>query len=341
MSKKTILITGGCGFIGSNFVNYFVPKYKDEYNVINLDLMTYAAEETNVVEDVRNMNEYTLIKGDIRDTILIDKIFNENNIFGVIHFAAESHVDNSIKNPGEFITTNVNGTFNLVHAAYKKWMNGPHDLIEEYKGARFHHISTDEVFGDLDETGYFYEDTPYNPSSPYSSSKAGSDHIVRAYIRTYGMNCTVSNCSNNYGPLQHDEKLIPTVIRNALAGNPIPIYGTGENVRDWLYVQDHCTAIDAIYHNAKIGETYNVGGEQEKTNLDVCKTICTVLDQIKPKSEGSYADQITFVKDRAGHDFRYAINCDKIKKDLFWNQDEDFKSGMEKTINYYLKKYEE
>jgi dTDP-glucose 4,6-dehydratase len=256
----------------------------------------------------------------------------------VIHFAAESHVDNSIKNPGVFIQTNVNGTFTLVDVAYKYWMNRPFNYKNDYNNCRFHHISTDEVYGTLGETGLFTETTPYAPNSPYSASKASSDMIIRAYVETYGLNAVITNCSNNYGPKQHDEKLIPTIIRNALAGNPIPIYGDGKNIRDWLYVLDHCKGIDLVYHNGIKGNTYNIGGRNERTNLEIVNKICEILDQKVPKSI-SYKEQITFVEDRAGHDRRYAIDATKIETKLGWRADENFDSGIIKTIDWYLAKY--
>lgn len=333
--SKTILITGGAGFIGSNFVPYFAAKYP-EYNIINLDKLTYAGNLENLAE-CESMPNYTFVHGDICDRELIDKLFAEHDIRGVIHFAAESHVDNSIKCPDAFIKTNINGTFNLVDAARRHWMDGPSQVKAGYEDCRFHHISTDEVYGALGETGFFTETTPYAPNSPYSASKASSDFIVRAYHHTFGMNVTTSNCSNNYGPKQHNEKLIPHIIAAALAGKPLPIYGRGENVRDWLYVLDHCKAIDLIFHNGKSGETYNIGGHNERNNITIVNTICDILDNLHPRADGhKYAEQITFVADRAGHDFRYAIDATKLETELGWRADETFDTGIVKTVKWYL-----
>lgn len=333
---KNILLTGTAGFIGSNFVPYFLDKYS-EYNLINLDLLTYAGNLENLKECEKN-SRFKFIKGDICNRELVEFIFKEFDISGVIHFAAESHVDNSIKNPEAFIKTNVNGTFTLLDVAYKYWMNKPFSYKDEYKNARFHHISTDEVYGTLGETGLFSETTPYAPNSPYSSSKASSDMIVRAYHETYGLNTIITNCSNNYGPKQHDEKLIPTIIRNALANKPIPIYGDGKNIRDWLYVLDHCKGIDIAYHKGKAGQTYNIGGKNERTNLEIVAKICEILDELLPKNE-SYKNLLTFVEDRAGHDRRYAIDASKIENELGWKADETFDSGIVKTVKWYVEKY--
>ncbi len=338
--NQTILLTGCAGFIGSNFVPYFLDKYK-EYNLVNLDLLTYAGTLDNLKE-CENNSRYKFIKGDICNRELVEFIFSEYDISGVIHFAAESHVDNSIKNPGVFVQTNVNGTFTLIDVAYKYWMNKPFEYKEAYQDCRFHHISTDEVYGtlSLDPSDLFTELTPYAPNSPYSASKASSDMIIRAYNETYGMNTVITNCSNNYGPKQHDEKLIPTIIRNAIKGNPIPIYGDGKNIRDWLYVLDHCKGIDIVYHNGKKGETYNIGGRNERTNLQIVDRICTILDQQVPKADNSsYKDLITFVEDRAGHDRRYAIDASKLENELGWKADENFDTGIVKTIEWYLRKY--
>ncbi len=333
---KSILLTGTAGFIGSNFVPYFLEKYP-EYNLINLDLLTYAGDLENLKE-CENSPRYKFIKGDICNRELVEFIFTEYDIHGVIHFAAESHVDNSIKNPGVFIETNVNGTFTLIDVAQKYWMNKPFEYKESYKGCRFHHISTDEVYGTLGETDLFTEETPYAPNSPYSASKASSDMIVRSYQETYGMNTVITNCSNNYGPKQHNEKLIPTIIRKALAGENIPIYGDGKNIRDWLYVLDHCKGIDLVYHTGKEANVYNIGGRNERTNLQIVDAICMILDEKVPKAS-SYKELITFVEDRAGHDRRYAIDATKIEKELGWRADEDFDSGIIKTIEWYLEKY--
>ncbi len=332
---KTILVTGGAGFIGANFVPYFVNKYPD-YKVINLDKLTYAGDVRNLKE-VEGNPRYELIQGDICNRELVEFIFHKYDVRGVVHFAAESHVDNSISGPEVFIKTNVNGTFTLLDVARKYWMEKPFAYKAGYEGCRFHHISTDEVYGTLGETGLFREDTPYAPNSPYSSSKAGSDLLVRAYHHTYGMDVTTSNCSNNYGPKQHDEKLIPTIIRKALALQPIPIYGDGKNIRDWLYVLDHCTGIDLVYHKGKSGETYNIGGRNERDNLFIVNKICQILDEKRPLAEGKkYASLITYVQDRAGHDRRYAIDATKIETELGWRADENFETGILKTIDWYL-----
>ena len=333
---KAILVTGCAGFIGSNFVPYFLEKYP-EYFIVNLDLLTYAGDLANLTEIEDNQN-YKFIKGDICNRELVEFIFNEYDIRGVIHFAAESHVDNSIKNPGIFVETNVNGSFTLLDVAQKQWMEKPFVYKDEYKGCRFHHISTDEVYGTLNETDLFTEETPYAPNSPYSASKAGSDMIVRSYQETYGMNTVITNCSNNYGPKQHDEKLIPTIIRKALSGQPIPIYGDGKNIRDWLYVLDHCKGIDLVYHTGREANVYNIGGRNERTNLQIVDSICTILDEKVPK-EKSYKELITFVEDRAGHDRRYAIDATKLENELGWKADENFDTGIVKTIEWYLKKY--
>lgn len=333
---SNILITGGLGFIGSNFINHLINKYED-YKIINLDKLTYAGKLSNL-EEVQDHKNYTYIKGDICDKDLVLKLFSDYNINRVIHFAAESHVDNSIENPSAFIDTNIHGTFNLINAAKHFWMEAPFKFKEGCENNRFHHISTDEVYGTLGETGLFTETTPYAPNSPYSASKASSDFIIRSYHHTYGMNVVTTNCSNNYGPKQHDEKLIPTIIRNAIQGNPIPIYGDGKNIRDWLYVLDHCKGIDQVFHEGKSGETYNIGGKNERTNIYIANTICDMLDEIVPK-EASYKDQITYVSDRPGHDFRYAIDASKIENELNWEADENFESGIRKTIDWYLKKY--
>ena len=334
--SKTILVTGGAGFIGSNFVPYFAAKYP-EYNVINLDKLTYAGNLDNLKE-CEGMSNYTFIQGDICDEALIEKLFQEHDIRGVIHFAAESHVDNSIKGPRAFINTNIVGTFNLLEAARKHWMDAPNKYKADYEGCRFHHISTDEVYGTLGDDGMFEETTPYAPNSPYSASKASSDFLVRAYHHTFGMNVTTSNCSNNYGPKQHHEKLIPHIIGKALAEQPLPIYGQGLNIRDWLYVLDHCKAIDLIYHNGRAGETYNVGGRNERNNITIVKTICAILDEKRPRANGQkYEELITFVQDRAGHDFRYAIDATKLENELGWKAEETFDTGIIKTVEWYLR----
>ncbi|UKM65582.2 dTDP-glucose 4,6-dehydratase [Flavobacteriaceae bacterium GSB9] len=332
----TFLITGGAGFIGSNFITYFFennPKVK----VVNLDSLTYAGDVSNLKEVEDHLN-YTFIEGDICDRALIERLFEEHDFSGVIHFAAESHVDNSINAPSAFINTNVLGTFNLIDVAKNHWMEAPHSSKAIHKNSRFLHISTDEVYGTLGNEGLFTEQTPYAPNSPYSASKASSDFIVRSYYHTYGMNVVTTNCSNNYGPKQHDEKLIPTIIRKAIHNEHIPIYGDGKNVRDWLYVEDHCCGIELAFYKGKPGETYNIGGRNERDNLYIANTVCEVLDEVKPK-EKSYKEQITFVKDRPGHDFRYAIDASKIENELGWQAKENFETGIKKTIKWYLEKY--
>lgn len=332
---KSILVTGGAGFIGSNFVPYFAQKYPDYY-IVNLDKLTYAGNLDNLSE-CESMANVEFVKGDICDESLVKSLFEKHDIRGIIHFAAESHVDNSIKGPKSFMETNFMGTFNLIENSRNHWMLGPNEFKNGYSSCRFHHISTDEVYGTLGETGYFSESTPYAPNSPYSASKASSDFIVRAYYHTYGMNVTTSNCSNNYGPKQHNEKLIPTIIRKCLAEEPIPIYGKGQNVRDWLYVLDHCKAIDLIYHEGKTGETYNIGGHNERNNLQIVHSVCALLDMKHPRGNGkSYKELISFVADRPGHDLRYAIDASKLETELGWKADECFGTGIEKTVEWYL-----
>ena len=336
MNNKALLISGGAGFIGSNFIAYYL-KENPSTTIVNIDKLTYAGKLSNLTE-IENNKNYTFVVGDICDRTLVEKLFSTYNFSGVIHFAAESHVDNSIKKPEEFITTNVLGTFTLLDVAKNHWMQAPNQVNEGCENNRFLHISTDEVYGTLGETGLFTEETPYAPNSPYSASKASSDFIVRSYFHTFGMNVVTTNCSNNYGPKQHDEKLIPTIIRKAVQGENIPIYGDGKNIRDWLYVLDHCKGISLAFKTGKVGETYNIGGENERNNVYIANTICEVLDEIVPK-EKSYKELITFVKDRPGHDFRYAIDASKIQKDLGWKANENFETGIKKTINWYLKKY--
>ncbi len=336
---KTLLITGGAGFIGSNFVIYFLSRYRN-WRVINLDLLTYAGSLENLKE-VKDDPNYVFVKGDICDRKLVENIFQEYDVRAVIHFAAESHVDNSISNPGVFVKTNVLGTYTLLDVAYRYWMNGPFEGKKGYEDVRFHHISTDEVYGSLGEDGYFTEESPYRPNSPYSASKASSDMLVRSYFCTYGMNIVITNCSNNYGPRQHKEKFIPTVITSAVSNKPIPIYGKGENIRDWLYVEDHCEAIDLVFHKGKIGQTYNIGGENEHRNIDVACMVCEILDNLYPRNDGkSYKEQISFVKDRPGHDFRYALDISKIKNELGWRPKTDFSAGLTKTVSWFLKEME-
>jgi len=335
---KKILVTGGAGFIGSNFVPYFIENNPD-YHLVNLDLLTYAGNLENVSE-VKNHARYTFVQGNICDRNLVEELFQKFQFHDVIHFAAESHVDNSISGPEAFIKTNVLGTFNLLDTARKLWMLAPNKYNAGFEDSRFHHISTDEVYGTLGETGLFEETTSYAPNSPYSASKAGSDMIVRSYFHTYGMNVLTTNCSNNYGPKQHDEKLIPTIIRKAISGSTIPIYGDGKNVRDWLYVLDHCKGIELVFKAGKFGETYNIGGRNERNNLYIVDKVCTILDEMKPKASGSYKEQVSFVKDRPGHDLRYAIDATKIETELGWKADENFESGIKKTIEWYLNKFE-
>lgn len=334
---KHILVTGGAGFIGANFVPYFIEN-NPNCHLVNLDLLTYAGNLDNVKE-VENHPRYTFVQGDICDRYFVEQLFQKYQFHDVIHFAAESHVDNSISGPEAFIKTNVLGTFNLLDTARKLWMSAPNQYNVGFENSRFHHVSTDEVYGTLGETGLFEETTPYAPNSPYSASKAGSDMIVRSYFHTYGMNVVTTNCSNNYGPKQHDEKLIPTIIRKAIQGENIPIYGDGKNVRDWLYVLDHCKGIELAFKTGKAGETYNIGGRNERNNLYIVDTVCSILNELQPKSDGKYQDQITFVKDRPGHDLRYAIDATKIETELGWKADENFETGIVKTVEWYLKKY--
>jgi len=332
LKSNKVLITGGAGFIGSNYAIMAVTE--TNYEIFVLDSLTYAANLDNLLA-VSEAKNYHFIEGDICDKALVNSLFKEHKFDRVIHFAAESHVDNSIANPGAFIDTNIVGTFNLLQAAYSTWMEGPNQMKDDFKNARFLHVSTDEVYGTLGETGLFTEETPYAPNSPYSASKASSDFLVRSYFHTYAMPVVTTNCSNNYGPHQHKEKLIPTIIRKAIAGEAIPIYGDGKNVRDWLYVKDHCTGIRLAVEKGKLGETYNIGGRNERENIYIAHTICDILDTIKPKKD-SYRDQITYVKDRPGHDFRYAIDASKIEDELGWKAKENFESGIKKTVEWYL-----
>ncbi|MBN8652177.1 MAG: dTDP-glucose 4,6-dehydratase [Cytophagales bacterium] len=333
---KTILVTGGAGFIGSNFIPHFVQNNPD-YEVVNLDALTYAGNTANLKE-VEGNSRYHFVKGDICDRQLVESLFKQYNFNGVVHFAAESHVDNSISGPEAFIRTNINGTFTLLDVARKNWLNTPFEVKPGCESNRFLHVSTDEVYGTLGKEGLFTETTSYAPNSPYSASKASSDLLVRSYHHTYGLNVVTTNCSNNYGPKQHNEKLIPTIIRKAIGGQPIPIYGDGMNVRDWLYVLDHAKGIELVFKNGRAGETYNIGGRNERTNNQIVQTICALLDQEKPNASGkSYKEQIAYVKDRAGHDKRYAIDATKIESELNWKAEENFESGIVKTIRWYLK----
>ncbi len=372
-APQNILVTGGAGFIGCNYVRYMLETYKD-VKIVNLDALTYAGSLDNL-KDLPNESRHTFIQGDICDRELVDKLMCEYEIDTVVHFAAESHVDNSISGPEIFVKTNVMGTFTLLDSARQYWLEElggrrktigvgcktkdgatpshiSHLTSDEALRAsfRFHHISTDEVYGTLTKDDpAFSETTPYAPNSPYSASKAGSDHLVRAYFHTYNMPVTTTNCSNNYGPYQHGEKFIPTVIRKCLAQESIPVYGDGSNIRDWLYVRDHCSGIDAVVRRGELGEVYNIGGINEWNNLDICKCICSILDELRPldvrrEMQGasdtshltSYADLITFVQDRAGHDWRYAIDASKMNDELDWQPDETFETGIRKTVKWYL-----
>ena len=336
----SLLVTGGAGFIGSNFIKFLFNQTDFIGKIINLDKLTYAGNLENL-EDVNREfggNRYFFEKADICDHDRVDEIFKEYNIDCLVHFAAESHVDRSIYGPKHFIQTNIMGTFTLLEIIRKYW--------ENRKDVLFHHISTDEVFGSLGKDGYFYENTPYNPRSPYSASKASSDHLVKSYHYTYGLPITLSNCSNNYGPYQFPEKLIPLMILNSIEGKPLPIYGDGKNVRDWLYVNDHCEAIWLIIKSGSLCKTYNIGGENEKLNIDVINKICEIMEQLYPIKENksikteSYQKLITFIPDRPGHDRRYAINCDRIKQELGWQPSVNFDEGLEITVQWYLKNSE-
>lgn len=330
MTKRKILITGGAGFIGSHVVRLFVNKYPD-YQIVNLDKLTYAGNLENL-KDIENKQNYTFIKGDIVDAEFVHQLFIEQQIDGVIHLAAESHVDRSISNPLEFVLTNVVGTVNLLNAAKSHWKRIP----ENNRNNLFYHVSTDEVYGSLGESGLFTEQTSYDPHSPYSASKASSDHFVRAYHDTYQLQVVISNCSNNYGSFHFPEKLIPLSINNIKNNRPIPIYGKGENVRDWLFVEDHARAIDVIFHQGKVGDTYNIGGHNEWTNIDLIQLLCRIMDKKLKREEGTSAKLITYVKDRAGHDLRYAIDSSKLQRELGWTPSLQFEEGLEKTVDWYL-----
>ncbi len=328
---KKILVTGGAGFIGSHVIRLFVNKYPD-YHIYNLDKLTYAGNLLNLT-DVENNPNYTFIKGDIVDGGFIMNLFKKHRFDGVIHLAAESHVDRSIENPMEFVMTNVIGTVNLLNAAKAIWK-------DNFEGKRFYHVSTDEVYGSLGNKGFFTEDTAYDPHSPYSASKAGSDHFVRAYNDTYGLPVIISNCSNNYGPNQFPEKLVPLFLNNIRHNKPLPVYGKGENVRDWLYVVDHAAAIDVIYHKGADGETFNIGGHNEWKNIDLIKVLIRVMDKKLGRKQGTSDKLITYVTDRAGHDLRYAIDSSKLQKKLGWKPSLQFEEGIEKTIDWYLNNQE-
>jgi len=326
-TQRNLLITGGAGFIGSHVVRRFVTKYP-QYNIINLDVLTYAGNLENL-RDVEKAANYTFVKADIRDADALNKVFNEHAIDGVIHLAAESHVDRSISDPMAFVNTNVIGTVTLLNAAREAWKGS-------FDGKRFYHVSTDEVYGSLHDDSFFTEETPYDPQSPYSASKAASDHFVRAYGNTYKLPFVLSNCSNNYGSHHFPEKLIPLMINNIRNNKPLPVYGQGENVRDWLWVEDHASAIDAVFHKGVDGETYNIGGHNEWKNIDLVYLLCSIMDQKLGRAKGESAKLIAYVTDRAGHDLRYAIDAGKIERELGWKPSITFEVGLERTVEWYL-----
>lgn len=329
-TPRSILVTGGAGFIGANYVEHLI-RSDEAVRITTLDALTYAGSVDNLAQVMENPR-HEFVRGDITDASLVSRLLGDKSIDTIVHFAAESHVDRSITGPAAFITTNVVGTFTLLEAARNAWLGKA-----KRADVRFHHVSTDEVFGSLTESDPpFSETTPYAPNSPYSASKAGSDHLARAYHHTYGLPVTVTNCSNNYGPYQHAEKFIPTVIRSALAEKPIPIYGAGLNIRDWLYVADHCKAIDTVVRRGKNGETYLVGGRSERRNIDIANEICAILDERSPRSKGSYAELLTSVTDRLGHDFRYAIDSSFTESSLGWKPEETFDTGIRRTVDWYL-----
>jgi dTDP-glucose 4,6-dehydratase len=323
---KKILVTGGAGFIGSHIVRLFANKYPD-YKIVNLDSLTYAGNLENL-KDVERLPNYSFVKGDITDEAFIDQLFSNEHFDAVIHLAAESHVDRSIMDPLSFVKTNILGTAVLLNAARKYW--------KSFDGKLFYHVSTDEVYGSLGETGFFTEQTPFDPHSPYSASKASSDHLVKAYFDTYQLPVVISNCSNNYGSHQFPEKLLPLMINNIVHSKPLPVYGKGDNVRDWLWVEDHARAIDVIFHKGKLGETYNIGGFNEWKNIDIVHLLCKIMDKKLNRSAGESAKLITFVKDRAGHDKRYAIDATKLNRELGWKPSLQFEEGLDKTIDWYL-----
>jgi dTDP-glucose 4,6-dehydratase len=335
MSHKKIIVTGGAGFIGSNLILHLLESYP-QYDVLNLDKLTYASN-LNYLDSVKDNPRYSFSQTDITDRNAVREVIRSYQPDGIFHLAAESHVDNSISGPEPFILSNVVGTFNLLEEARLFWKE-----TGTYETSRFLHVSTDEVYGTLGAEGLFTETTPYAPNSPYSASKAGSDMIVRSYFHTFKLNVVTTNCSNNYGPHQHDEKLIPTVIRTALAGKSIPIYGKGENIRDWLFVRDHCKALDIVFHSGRSGETYNVGGRNEWTNIDLVRNICRILDKKTGNGkDGSYLNQMTFVTDRPGHDLRYAIDASKLENELGWRNTQSFDDDLELTIDWYINRYKD